>query len=79
MIQVLDKEIKWENGKKISIPYIDYDNVQKNYFPDYIIGNQIVEIKPKKLSYKEIKKFVDRGDVLFTERYLTKWSTYADI
>jgi hypothetical protein len=34
-------------NKKFKIPYIGLDNKQHNYFADFIIGNMLIEIKPK--------------------------------
>jgi len=53
MINVIERfNLKWENGElnKYKIPYIDENNLQKNYFPDFVINNKyIVECKPKNL------------------------------
>lgn len=46
-----NKNIQWESGEKakFSIPYISPMGINRNYFPDFIIGNNIYECKPKKL------------------------------
>jgi len=53
MVNVIERfNLEWENGelKKYKIPYIDENNVQKNYFPDFVINDKyIVECKPKRL------------------------------
>jgi len=48
----LDKlGIQWSTGErqKLKVPYIDPLGHQRTYFPDFIIGNKIVEIKPERL------------------------------
>jgi hypothetical protein len=53
MVNVIVKEnLSWENGelKKYKIPYVDYEGIKRNYFPDFVInGNKIIEIKPSTL------------------------------
>lgn len=44
----IDNNISFVNGEKIKIPYI-MEGVQRNYFPDFIIDNKIIEIKPTSL------------------------------
>lgn len=47
----LDKEgIKWRSAEKIGITYTtDWDGLERTYHPDFIVGNRLVEIKPKRL------------------------------
>jgi hypothetical protein len=41
---------KTTETKEFSIKYTDWDGVERNYFPDFIVNNcEIVEVKPKKL------------------------------
>lgn len=52
MINVIEKNnLKWESAekKKYRIPYINWEGTERNYFADFIIGNNLIEIKPKKL------------------------------
>lgn len=53
MINVIERfNMKWQSleKKKFAIPYIDWEGVNKNYFPDFLIEDKyVVEIKPKKL------------------------------
>lgn len=38
------------NSENVKIPYIDYKNTKRNYFPDFILNDKyMIEIKPKKL------------------------------
>ena len=53
MINVIERfNIIWESAetKKWSVKYIDWDGVEKNYFPDFILNNKyMIECKPKAL------------------------------
>jgi len=53
MIKVIEKEnLKWKTteSKEFAIPYINYDGVERNYFPDFLLeGNRLIECKPKRL------------------------------
>ncbi len=53
MINVIEEQgLSWNVATKdYKITYIDYNGITKNYFPDFIIGNKIIEIKPKKLHH----------------------------
>ena len=45
-------KIKWKSAEcnKYKIPYIDYKNSERNYFPDFILNDIIIaEIKPENL------------------------------
>lgn len=48
MIELDNKEIKWESAEKIKIPYL-LNGVERTYRPDYLVGNKVIEIKPIKL------------------------------
>ena len=43
----------------IKIPYADHKGSMRNYFPDFCVGDLIIEIKPKRLlqSANNCKKF----------------------
>lgn len=43
--------LQWESGEqnKFKIRYIDPLGNERNYFPDYVVGNVIYECKPKRL------------------------------
>lgn len=50
MINVIETEqLKWKSPQNIKIQYIDYSGNIRNYFPDFIIDNRMIEIKPAKL------------------------------
>lgn len=51
MINVIEQQnLKWYVPNKFfKIKYIDYKGVIRTYFPDFIIDNKIIEIKPSKL------------------------------
>jgi len=53
MINVIERfNMKWQTmeKKRFSIPYIDWEGTNRNYFPDFLIEDKyVVEIKPKKL------------------------------
>lgn len=51
MIKVLEAEqLDWKTpDKDFKIPYIDYTGQTRTYFPDFIIDNRLIEIKPVKL------------------------------
>lgn len=51
---VLDLEVanqEWSTGekKKISVPYISPTGSQRSYFPDFIVGQRVIEVKPRRL------------------------------
>ena len=47
LVNVLDG-VEWENGEKAkyAVPYV-FEGVERTYFPDYVVGNVMVEVKPK--------------------------------
>lgn len=51
MINVIETQnLIWETpNNNFKIPYYDYAGNDRTYIPDFIIGNRIIEIKPKKL------------------------------
>lgn len=51
MINVIEKQnLNWRNAdKNYKISYTDYTGKVKLYYPDFIIDNKIIEIKPIKL------------------------------
>lgn len=50
-----DNNISYINGETLSIPYV-INNKSRNYYPDFIIDNKIIEIKPYKLINSNINK-----------------------
>ncbi len=50
-----DNNISYINGEILSIPYV-INNKVRNYYPDFIIDNKIIEIKPYKLINSELNK-----------------------
>ena len=51
MINVINKNsLDWKPGEgSVRIKYTFFDGTERNYSPDFIIGNKMIEIKPKKL------------------------------
>jgi hypothetical protein len=53
MIKVIEKEgLIWESAetKEFMIPYINQEGMNRNYFPDFLVGgNRLIEVKPKRL------------------------------
>jgi hypothetical protein len=51
MIKVLEEQqLNWKTpDKSFKILYIDYAGKNRTYFPDFIIDNRVIEIKPLKL------------------------------
>lgn len=52
MVNYLEpNNIQWESGEldKHKIPYVSTEGRQRNYFPDFITENEIIEIKPSRL------------------------------
>lgn len=51
MILVIERfNINWTNAEGIKIKYTNYNNDERNYFPDFLLNNKyVIEIKPKKL------------------------------
>jgi hypothetical protein len=52
LIYLTENKIHFENGelKKNSIPYVDFDGTNRNYFPDFVLDDgSVIEIKPKNL------------------------------
>lgn len=51
MIYLDEERIIWKTGetKEFCIEYISYDGKKRTYRPDFIVGNKMIEIKPKRL------------------------------
>lgn len=57
----------------VSVPYIDKDNRERNYFPDFKIKNYIIEIKPNKwqksrtnlLKFKSCEEYCNKNSFIF--------------
>ena len=49
-----DQNIKWSSAEHLKIKYLDNLGREKNYLPDFIVGNKIIEIKPFKLRSSRI-------------------------
>lgn len=49
MISLHERNKDWISGRKIRIPYEDWDKKSKTYSPDFIVDNLMIEIKPIKL------------------------------
>lgn len=53
MIKIIERfNFKWESAesKKMQIKYIDYDDIEKNYYADFLLNDKfLIECKPKKL------------------------------
>ncbi len=66
MVNVIERfNISWESAEKNkwSVKYVDWDGIEKNYFPDFILeGKYMVECKPKNLWESEtVKRKKDAG------------------
>lgn len=68
MINVIERfNINWESAetKKWSVKYIDWDGVERNYFPDFILENKyMIECKPKKLWTSETNKLKKEAAII---------------
>ena len=51
VVLVLERfNIVWSGAETIKIKYVDFNNVERNYFPDFLLNNKyVIEIKPKRL------------------------------
>jgi hypothetical protein len=51
IINVLEKfSFNWKSAENIKIKYLNWENVERTYVPDFIVENKyLVEIKPKRL------------------------------
>ena len=50
VINVLEaNNTEWKSAENIKIPYVDWDGKTRNYFPDFITKDYLIECKPKKL------------------------------
>lgn len=56
MINMDNDEIQWKSAEYIVIPYIDENGTSRTYRPDFIIGNELIEIKPKKFQQLPLVK-----------------------
>lgn len=54
------------SAASIRIKYVDYDNKEKTYSPDFLLDDKIIEVKPKKLlgSASNLQKFQAARDLL---------------
>ncbi len=48
MLSLDQAGIEWQTGETLSIPYV-FLGVQRTYRPDYVVGTQLLEVKPAKL------------------------------
>jgi hypothetical protein len=83
MIFVIERfNLSWESGEieKYKIPY-NFDGINKNYFPDFVINEKyVIECKPKKLwkikinevKFKFAKDFCDKNNLIFKIKDVTK-------
>ena len=51
VVLVLERfNIAWSSAETIKIKYTDFNNIERNYFPDFLLNNKyVIEIKPKRL------------------------------
>lgn len=47
--EVEGKGMSCESAQKYRIPYKSYDGTERTYQPDFLVGNSLIEVKPKKL------------------------------
>jgi hypothetical protein len=83
MIFVIERfNLSWESGEieKYKIPY-NFDGINKNYFPDFVINEKyVIECKPKKLwkikinevKFKFAKDFCDKNNLIFKIKDVSK-------
>lgn len=48
MIRLFEDDKEWVTGEILHIPYVDEDAVARNYSLDFIVGNEIIECKPRR-------------------------------
>ncbi len=48
------KRITWTTAENIRIKYVSWDGVERNYLPDFVVGNLLIEIKPTRLMSSKI-------------------------
>ena len=68
MINVIEKQnLIWESGeqKKYRISYQDHNGTDRTYHCDFVINDQLIEIKPKNLRNSKI--------VLIKEKSAIEW------
>jgi len=63
---------------KVVIPYIDSVGKQRNYIPDFLIGNTIVEVKPKALIKLNIEKFESANRYIRDDSHYDKFEIYTE-
>lgn len=51
ILKLEEESLTWKTGEcqKIQIKYKDYKGQERNYYPDFIVGNIMYEVKPKRL------------------------------
>lgn len=62
-----------KSAENIKIPYIDYNGIERNYLPDFINGNELIEIKPEsfknslenKLKFEAAEKYCKEHKLIF--------------
>ena len=73
MINVIERyKFNWKSGetKTFKIPYKDKDNINRNYFPDFILNEKyIIEIKPKPLHNSNLVKLKKDAALLFCKKH----------
>lgn len=53
--------------KDLTIPYINYDGSQRTYRADFIVGNTLIEIKPKRLVNSPLVNIKKEAAIKFCE------------
>lgn len=61
-------------NKKFRIKYLDFENVEKNYFPDFILNDKyLIEIKPAHMCKSIINTRKKEAAILFCEKNNLKY------
>lgn len=83
MINVVERfGFEWESGekKKYKISYINYENIKRNYFSDFILNNKyMVEIKPKRLHNTDTNRRKKEAAIKFCKKNNLKYKLLSPI
>jgi len=51
--------------KDLEVPYINYDGAERTYRADFLVGNMLVEVKPRKLKDTPLVKLKEESAIAF--------------
>ncbi len=81
MISVIERfNISWESCENnlYQIKYLDWNNKQRNYYPDFILANKyLIEIKPKRLQNSVNVKLKQQAAIEFCNKHNLKYKLTA--